>query len=243
MHFETRAIHEGQEPDPATGALTTPIYQTSTYVQEAVGVHKGYDYARVANPDAHSASGVRRFARGRRPRACVLVRTRRRDDADASPLARRPRRRRERRIRRHLPHVHADLRAEGVPLHLPPAGGDLDRPRGAPGRAHEVRLARDTDEPGAEHRRHRRRVGGGPRRRRARRRRQHIRDAVPPAAARARRGHRAPFDDEVPRRALGRHRRLHRDERRRASPSGSPSCRSPWARCRGRSTRGSSCAA
>jgi cystathionine gamma-synthase len=50
MEFETRAIHDGQEPDPATGAITTPIYQTSTYVQEAVGVHKGYDYARVANP-------------------------------------------------------------------------------------------------------------------------------------------------------------------------------------------------
>jgi len=50
MEFETRAIHEGQEPDPATGAITTPIYQTSTYVQEAVGVHKGYDYSRVANP-------------------------------------------------------------------------------------------------------------------------------------------------------------------------------------------------
>jgi cystathionine gamma-synthase len=50
MEFETRAIHEGQEPDPATGAIITPIYQTSTYVQEAVGVHKGYDYARVANP-------------------------------------------------------------------------------------------------------------------------------------------------------------------------------------------------
>ena len=50
MDFETRAIHEGQEPDPATGAIVTPIYQTSTYVQEAVGVHKGYDYARVANP-------------------------------------------------------------------------------------------------------------------------------------------------------------------------------------------------
>ena len=50
MHFETRAIHEGQEPDSATGAITTPIYQTSTYVQEAVGVHKGYDYARVGNP-------------------------------------------------------------------------------------------------------------------------------------------------------------------------------------------------
>ncbi len=50
MDFETRAIHEGQEPDPTTGALTTPIYYTSTYAQEAVGKHKGYDYSRVANP-------------------------------------------------------------------------------------------------------------------------------------------------------------------------------------------------
>ena len=50
MEFETRAIHEGQEPDPATGAIITPIYQTSTYVQDAVGEHKGYDYSRVANP-------------------------------------------------------------------------------------------------------------------------------------------------------------------------------------------------
>src|SRR4029450_6661450 len=50
MDFEAGAIHAGQGPDPATGALTTPIYQTSTFAQEAVGVHKGYDYARVANP-------------------------------------------------------------------------------------------------------------------------------------------------------------------------------------------------
>src|SRR6059036_2652091 len=50
MDFETRAIHEGQEPDPATGAVVVPIYQTSTYVQEAVGRHKGYDYSRGANP-------------------------------------------------------------------------------------------------------------------------------------------------------------------------------------------------
>ena len=50
MDFETRAIHEGQEPDPATGAVTVPIYQTSTYAQEAVGEHKGYDYSRGANP-------------------------------------------------------------------------------------------------------------------------------------------------------------------------------------------------
>src|SRR6266581_4053392 len=50
MDFETRAIHEGQEPDPSTGAVTVPIYQTSTYAQEGVGQHKGYDYSRVANP-------------------------------------------------------------------------------------------------------------------------------------------------------------------------------------------------
>jgi cystathionine gamma-synthase len=50
MEFETRAIHVGQEPDPATGAVITPIYQTSTYVQEGVGKHKGYDYSRAGNP-------------------------------------------------------------------------------------------------------------------------------------------------------------------------------------------------
>src|SRR3954464_12645929 len=50
LDFETRAIHVGQEPDEATGAVAVPIYQTSTYVQDAVGEHKGYDYSRVANP-------------------------------------------------------------------------------------------------------------------------------------------------------------------------------------------------
>jgi cystathionine gamma-synthase len=50
MDFETRAIHDGQEPDPATGSVVVPIYQTSTYAQEAVGRHKGYEYSRVSNP-------------------------------------------------------------------------------------------------------------------------------------------------------------------------------------------------
>jgi len=50
MDFETRAIHDGQEPDPTTGSVIVPIYQTSTYVQDAVGKNKGYDYSRVANP-------------------------------------------------------------------------------------------------------------------------------------------------------------------------------------------------
>ena len=48
--FETRAIHEGQAPDPSTGAVIPPIYQTSTFAQSAPGVHKGYDYSRTANP-------------------------------------------------------------------------------------------------------------------------------------------------------------------------------------------------
>ncbi len=50
MRFATRAIHAGQEPETATGAVTTPIYQTSTYVQEALGRNKGFEYARTQNP-------------------------------------------------------------------------------------------------------------------------------------------------------------------------------------------------
>src|SRR5438034_7473674 len=48
--FATRAIHAGQEPDPTTGAVMTPIYATSTYAQSSPGVHKGYEYARTQNP-------------------------------------------------------------------------------------------------------------------------------------------------------------------------------------------------
>ena len=50
MKFGTKAIHGGLEPDSATGAIMTPIYQTSTYVQEGIGIHKGYAYSRSANP-------------------------------------------------------------------------------------------------------------------------------------------------------------------------------------------------
>ncbi len=50
MNFETACIHAGQQPDPATGAVMTPIYQTATYVQEKVGVNRGYEYSRTGNP-------------------------------------------------------------------------------------------------------------------------------------------------------------------------------------------------
>jgi cystathionine beta-lyase/cystathionine gamma-synthase len=70
QQFSTRAIHAGQEPDPSTGAIMTPIYATSTYVQESPGKHKGYDYARSINPTrlayeqciADLESGARGFA-------------------------------------------------------------------------------------------------------------------------------------------------------------------------------------
>lgn len=55
--FSTRCIHAGQEPDPATGAIITPIYQTSTYVQEALGRHKGHEYARTSNPTRSALEG------------------------------------------------------------------------------------------------------------------------------------------------------------------------------------------
>ena len=50
MQFKTIAVHAGTEPEPTTGAIMTPIFMTSTYVQEAPGVHKGYDYSRADNP-------------------------------------------------------------------------------------------------------------------------------------------------------------------------------------------------
>ena len=55
--FDTVCIHAGQEPDPSTGAIITPIYQTSTYVQDALGVHKGYEYGRTQNPTRAALEG------------------------------------------------------------------------------------------------------------------------------------------------------------------------------------------
>src|SRR5438034_10273517 len=68
--FATRGTHAGQKPDPSTGAIMTPIYATSTYVQKSPGKHKGYDYARAINPTrlayekcvADLESGTRGFA-------------------------------------------------------------------------------------------------------------------------------------------------------------------------------------
>src|SRR5688500_19976507 len=55
--FSTICIHAGQIPDPSTGAIISPIYQTSTYVQDALGQHKGYEYARTQNPTRSAVEG------------------------------------------------------------------------------------------------------------------------------------------------------------------------------------------
>src|SRR6188474_3476457 len=55
--FSTICLHAGQEPDPSTGAIITPIYQTSTYVQEALGKHKGFEYGRTQNPTRMALEG------------------------------------------------------------------------------------------------------------------------------------------------------------------------------------------
>src|SRR6187431_3435645 len=57
MRFATVCLHAGQKPDPSTGAIITPIFQTSTYVQTALGEHKGFEYARTQNPTRSALEG------------------------------------------------------------------------------------------------------------------------------------------------------------------------------------------
>ncbi len=57
MKFATKAIHAGQEPDPSTGAIMTPIFQTATYVQAGLGEHKGFEYGRTSNPTRSALEG------------------------------------------------------------------------------------------------------------------------------------------------------------------------------------------
>ena len=215
LDFETRAIHVGQEPDPATGAIITPIYQTSTYVQEAVGVHKGYDYSRVANPTRtalqealasleNAEHGVA-FSSGIGATTTLMHLV---DPGERVVL---------------IADVYGGVyrmtsqvyEPKGYQLHLRPGERVRRQPRLVPRRRRAHGLGRDAVEPDAERRRHpqgRRRSARG---RRDARRRQHVRDAVPAAAAGPRRRRCRPFDDEVPRRAQRHDRRLRRDERRR----------------------------
>src|SRR5207237_5387176 len=65
--FETLAIHAGQRPDPTTGAVMTPVYLTSTYVQEGPGEHKGFEYSRTRNPTRDALQGCLAALEGGNP--------------------------------------------------------------------------------------------------------------------------------------------------------------------------------
>ncbi len=209
--FQTRAIHAGQQPDPATGSVTVPIYATSTYVHDELGVHKGFEYARVQNPTRFAleanlaaleggATG-HAFASGMSAIAALmtLVRTRR------------ARRLLAQRLRRHLPLHDPGAR----PLRARVLLGRLDRSRQRARRDeadHAHRLRRDADQPDDGGDRHRRRGRARPRPRRAPRGRQHLHVALLPAAARARRRRRRALDDQVLERPLRLdRRRAHRE--------------------------------
>ena len=109
--FATRAIHAGQDPDPLTGAVVTPIHLASTFAQEAVGKHKGYDYGRTRNPTRVSLETTIALARGGESRLRLRerhgCRRRRPTPAEAGRPPGDPRRR----LRRHLPARLHPLRA------------------------------------------------------------------------------------------------------------------------------------
>ena len=206
VEFETRAIHAGQEPDPLTGAVNVPIYQTSTYAQDGVlQMRGGHDYARTINPTRTAletclaaleggAHGIC-FSSGMGATTAVIELFEPGCDG-----------RDQRRLRRHLPPLLEVLAPKGYRfafVDLTDEGVVRERVRAA-GRS---RLARDAVEPAAEDRRHRRRRRARARGRRPGRRRQHVREPVPAAAARARRRLRRALDHEVHRRPLRRRRR------------------------------------
>ena len=208
VDFETRAIHVGQEPDAATGAVIVPIYQTSTYVQEEVGVHKGFDYSRTANPtraaleeclaSLEGAAHGLAFSSGMGAITTVLHllspgdRVVSVNDVYGGTY-------------RIFTKVYEP---KGYHFELVSVDDAQRGARGAARRADAHGLGRVADEPAAQRRRHRRGRRRRPLGRRPVRRRQHVRHPVPAAAAGSRRGPRGALDDEVPRRPLRRRREV-----------------------------------
>ena len=231
-----------RSPTRRPASVVTPIYQTSTFAQEAVGVNKGYDYARGANPtrtaleeclaSLENAAHGHAFSSGLGATTSIMHLL---DPGD---------------------HVVCVNDVYGGTYRM---FSQVYEPKGYRFTyATPQELSSDADSLVGDARlvwietptnpllnlvdiaAVARRDEGG---RRPPRRRQHLRDAVPAAAARPRRRHRAPLDDEVPRRPLRRHRRVRRDERPddRRAPALPPEV--ARRRARARSTRGSSCAA
>ena len=151
MDFDTRAIHVGQAPDPDTGAVIVPIYQTSTYAQKAVGEFR-YDYARTANPTRDALQECLASLEGARHGLAFASGMAAIDDDHASARSRTAGGVGERRLRRHVPAVLEGVRAQGLPVHLRHSRAVQHRACRAPGRRHRARLARVADQPAAQRR-------------------------------------------------------------------------------------------
>ena len=118
VDFETRAIHEGQEPDPGHRGGDPADLPDVDVRPGRRRRQQGLRLRADRKPDAGGARDLSRLARRRRPRARLLLRPGGDDDDHAPRQPGRPRRLRQRRLRRHVPHVLADLRAEGLRLHV-----------------------------------------------------------------------------------------------------------------------------
>ncbi len=175
----TRCIHAGQSPDPATGAVMPPIYATSTYAQSSPGVHKGFEYSRTAEPDAHGLRALHRRPRGRHAR--LRLRVGHGGDGDAAGAARLPATtcvamddlyggtfRLFERVRRRSPNLDFSF----ADLSDPKAPARRDR-----GRTRSMIWIETPTNPTAEARRHRAVARARARARHPRRRRQHLRHA------------------------------------------------------------------
>ncbi len=241
--FATRGIHAGQAPDPTTGAIMPPIYQTSTFVQSSPGVHKGYEYARTHNPTrmayerciADLESGVRAFAfaSGLAAEATVLDYLEHGSHVLASEDLYGGTYRLFARVRAHsagLETSYADFTDRAaIEAAIRPNTRLIwvESPSNPLLRLVDLAMVAEV----------------GARARHPDARRQHVREPLCAAPARAGLRPRAAFRDEVferPFRHGGRHRRGR--ARGRARATGSSSCRTHWARCRARSIAFSRCA-
>ena len=204
-----------RQPDPATGAVVTPISLAPRSPRTASASTRASSTRAAGNPTRAALEALRRLAGGRAPRPGVRQRARRRGQRPAPAAARRPGAARQRRLRRHVP---ADRQGVGT-LGFPWTAVDLtDLDALAADWPDDTRMVWletptnplltcvDIEAIAAD----------GPRPRRARRRRQHVRHPVPAAAADARRRHRRALGHEVPRRPQRRRRRVPRRRRRRA---------------------------
>ena len=203
MEFATRTIHAGQPSEPGTGALIAPIFQTSTFEQDAPGVHRGFDYSRTNNPTRARLEAVLAELEGVATRRGLCLRARRRERR-AAGVAEAGRRDRHpaRRLWRHLP--AAEPRCTSRPA------ASCGRSTSRIASALEAALTERTRLVWIESPTNPRLLvydiadicRDRPRTRRAGRRRQHLRHAVLSAAVRARRRHRRAQRDEVPGRPL-----------------------------------------